>query len=76
MIEPPCAVAKVPTEPAATLSVSPSRSVSFDCSATLPTSTVSSAVLAASSIATGASFTALTVIVRRPTSVAVPSLTV
>jgi len=36
VIEPPCAVANVPTLPAATLTVSPSTSVSFDTSDTVP----------------------------------------
>ena len=55
-IVPPCAVVNVPTLPASRLTVGPSTSVSFDTSDTVPVSTVSSSVLAASSAATGASF--------------------
>ncbi|MOA68537.1 hypothetical protein D3C78_1962050 [compost metagenome] len=62
--------------PATTLRLSPSRSVSLASRSMTELNGVSSVALTASSTATGASFTALTVIVRVPTSVRLPSVTV
>ncbi|MCY1251732.1 hypothetical protein D9M72_655420 [compost metagenome] len=70
---PPCAVAKVP---AMTDRLSPSRSVSLASRSMLELNGTSSVTVMLSLTATGASFTALTVIVRVPTSVRLPSVTV
>ncbi|MOA65812.1 hypothetical protein D3C78_1923250 [compost metagenome] len=70
---PPCAVAKVP---AMTDRLSPSRSVSLASRSMLELNGTSSVTVMLSLTATGASFTALTVMVRVPTSVRLPSVTV
>ncbi len=75
---PPATIATLPLAPwvtALTVSVSPSRSLSFV--STLTVTAVSSAVVAVSLFATGASFTAITVIVTVATcELALPSLAV
>ncbi|MNJ73684.1 hypothetical protein D3C77_705120 [compost metagenome] len=70
---PPCAVAKVP---ATTLRLSPSRSLSLASRSMLELNGVSSVAVTASSTATGASLAGLTVMVRVPTSLRLPSVTV
>ncbi|MNP70373.1 hypothetical protein D3C76_1665990 [compost metagenome] len=70
---PPWAVAKVP---AMTDRLSPSRSVSLASRSMLELNGTSSVTVMLSLTATGASFTALTVMVRVPTSVRLPSVTV
>ncbi|MNR64487.1 hypothetical protein D3C85_1871520 [compost metagenome] len=62
--------------PATTLRLSPSRSLSLASRSMLELNGVSSATVMLSLTATGASFTALTVIVRVPTSLRLPSVTV
>ena len=70
---PPWVVAKVP---AITDRASPSRSVSLASRSMAELNGVSSVAVTASSTATGASFTAVTLIVSVPKSVRAPSVTV
>ena len=70
---PPWAVAKVP---ATTLRLSPSRSLSLKSRSTVEVNGVSSVTVMLSSTATGASLAGLTVMVRVPTSLRLPSVTV
>ncbi|MNC81169.1 hypothetical protein D3C75_1342140 [compost metagenome] len=62
--------------PATTLRLSPSRSLSLASRSMTELNGVSSVTVMLSLTATGASFTALTVMVRVPMSVRLPSVTV
>ncbi|MOA70325.1 hypothetical protein D3C78_1991220 [compost metagenome] len=62
--------------PATTLRLSPSRSLSLASRSMLELNGTSSVTVMLSLTATGTSFTALTVIVRVPTSLRLPSVTV
>ncbi|MNL90143.1 hypothetical protein D3C87_2209660 [compost metagenome] len=62
--------------PATTLRLSPSRSLSLASRSMLELNGTSSVTVMLSLTATGASFTALTVMVRVPMSVRLPSVTV